>query len=163
MGVDVVASSTVQGFQFAEEILICRVGGVLTGLGLSHIERTISLVAIQPMPSSADYVVGLMNFAGSSLPVIDLAMRLGLPTSPYTLDTPIIVCLYERQRMGMIVQDIVGIRTLQDQDQQLTDEFSRYGTAFCASAHTDLGLVLMLDAAWLTQSELYPIGTTREH
>jgi hypothetical protein len=73
------------------------------------------------------------------------------------------VCLHEQQRMGVIVQDIVGIQNLQDQDQQLTDEFRRYGAAFCASAHTDLGLVLMLDAAWLTQSELYLIGTTREH
>lgn len=163
MKVESVVNSATGGVRVSEQILVCRVGGVLTCIPLSHIERTISLVAIQPMPSSADYVVGMMNFAGSSLPVIDLAMRLGLPTAPYTLDTPIMVCAHEKQRIGVIVQNIVGIRTLQDSDQQLAEEFSRYGTAFCASAHTDLGLVLMLDVAWLAYSALYPSRTTGEH
>lgn len=139
----------------SHQILVCRAGGVLTCLGLSHIERTISLVSIQSMPGAAEYVVGIMNFSGSSLPVIDLAIRLGLPSLPYTLDTPILVCVHEERRIGVIVQDIVGIRTLHSQDEQLSAEFGRYGAAFRASVHTDLGLVLMLDVSWLTQSELY--------
>lgn len=135
------------------QILVCRVGGMLTCIDLSDIERTISLVTIQPMPGSAPHVVGIMNFAGSSLPVIDLAIRLGLQSAAYTLDTPILVCVHEKRRIGVIVQDIVGIRA--QPDQQLTDEFGRYGAAFRASVHTDLGLVLMLNPTWLTQSDLY--------
>lgn len=150
------------GVQTTEQILLCRVGGALVCIALDHIERTIPLVAIQQMPCSADYVVGMMNFVGHSLPVIDLAMRLGLPTTPYSLDTPIMVCVHHKQRIGVIVQSIVGIRTLQNSDQQLTEELGRYGAAFCASVHTDLGLVLMLDSAWLVRSELYPSRTTGE-
>ncbi|MFY9261080.1 MAG: chemotaxis protein CheW [Gallionella sp.] len=162
MNADSVANSVTQTSRHPYQILVCRVGGVLTCISLSHIERTLSLVAIQPMPSCMDYVVGIMNFAGNSLPVIDLAMRLGLEPSPYTLDSPIMVCVQGGHRIGVIVQDIVGIRTLHDQERQLTDEFGRYGSAFSATAHTDLGLVLMLDVAWLTQSELYPKRMTGE-
>lgn len=137
------------------QVLMIRVGGELACLDLSNVERTFSLVALQAMPGSAPYVAGIMNYAGSSLPVVDLAIRLGLPSSPYTLDTPIVVCVHQHQRIGVIVQDIVGIQTLHEQDQQLTHEFSRHGAAFRASAHTELGLALLLDSAWLIQSELY--------
>lgn len=137
------------------QVLMIRVGGVLACIELSNVERTFSLVALQTMPSSAPYVAGIMNFAGSSLPVIDLAIRLGLPSSPYTLDTPIVVCVHEQQRIGVIVQDIAGIQILHERDQQLIREFSRHGAAFRASAHTGMGLALLLDAAWLIQPELY--------
>ena len=137
-------------------ILMLRAGGLLACIDLAHVERTISLVALQMMPGSADYVAGIMNYAGSSLPVIDLAIRLGLPSSAYTLDTPIMVCVHDDRRIAVIVEDVAGIGTLHTQDMQLTREFSRYGAAFRASAHTDLGLALLLDASWLTDAALYP-------
>lgn len=137
------------------QVLMIRMDGLLACIDLSNVERTFSLVALQAMPGSAPYVAGIMNFAGSSLPVIDLAIRLGVPSSPYTLDTPVVVCVHERQRICLIVQDIIGIQVLREQDRQLTREFSRYGAAFRASAHTGLGLALLLDSAWLVQCELY--------
>lgn len=138
------------------QVLMVGVGGLLACIDLNHVERTFSLVALQAMPGSAPYVAGIMNFAGSSLPVIDLALRLGLPSFPYTLDTPIMVCVQDNQRIGVIVQDVIGIQTLHEQDRQLTRELSRHGAAFRASAHTEQGLALLLDSAWLVQSGLYP-------
>lgn len=141
----------------ARQVLIIRIGGgTLACIDLDNVERTISLVDIQAMPGSAPCVVGIMNYAGSSLAVIDPAIRLGLQTSPYTLDTPILVCVHEQQRMGVILQDIVGLQTLRQQDQQLVRELGGHDMAFCASAHTEQGLAWLLDAAWLTQSELCP-------
>lgn len=155
MSTDMLTKEATLKSEASYQILICRVGEVLTCLDLSYIARTISLVSIQAMPGAAEHVVGIMNFSGSSLPVFDLAIRLGLPSLPYTLDTPILVCEHAGQRAGVIVQEIVGIRTLHRQDEQLSAEFGRYGAAFCASVHIDLGLVLMLDVSWLTQIELY--------
>lgn len=137
------------------QILLLKTGGMLACIDLCNVERTFSLVAMQLTPGSAPYVAGIMNYAGSSLPVIDLAIRLGLPSIPYTLDTPIMVCVHQQQRIAVIVQDIIGIQNLPVQDQQLTREFSRYGAAFRASAHTGSGLALLLDASWLMQAGLY--------
>lgn len=137
------------------QVLIVRTGGILACVDLCNVERTISLVAMQAIPGSAPYVAGIINYAGSSMAVIDLAIRLGLHSSPYTLDTPIMICVHQQQRIGVILQDIVGIQTLQQQDQQLTRQLGGQGLAFCASVHTVHGLALLLDAAWLAQSELY--------
>ena len=140
----------------ARQVLVIKIGdGMLACIDLVNVERTISLLAVQAMPGGASYVAGIMNYAGNSLVVIDLAIRLGLQSSPYTLDTPIVVCVYEQHRIGVIVRDIVGIQTLQQKDMQLTRELGGYGATFRASAHTDQGLALLLDDAWLTQSELY--------
>jgi purine-binding chemotaxis protein CheW len=141
--------------QNTPQVLLVKMGGMLACIDLHSVERTFSLVALQAMPGAAPYVAGIMNFAGSSLPVIDLAIRLGLPSSPYKLDTPIIVCAHGDHRVGVIVTDITGIHDLHEHDQQLTRELGRYGEAFRASVHTSLGLALLLDSAWLTQSELY--------
>lgn len=140
------------------QVLIIRAGDLLACIDLYNVERTISLVAMQAMPGSAAYVAGIMNYAGSSMAVIDLAIRLGLQSYPYTLDTPILICMHEQQRIGVIVQDIVGIQTLHHQDLQLTRELGGYGAAFRASAHTGQGLALLLDAEWLTSIELYHDG-----
>lgn len=137
------------------QVLLVKMGGMLACIDLHSVERTFLLVALQAMPGAAPYVAGIMNFAGSSLPVVDLAIRLGLPSSPYKLDTPIIVCAQDDHRIGVIVADIVGIHNLHEHDQQLTRELARYGEAFRASVHTSLGLALLLDSAWLTQSGLY--------
>lgn len=137
------------------QVLTLRLEGLLACVDLNSVERTHSLVAMQAMPGCAPYVAGIMNYAGNSLAVIDLAIRLGLPASPYTLDTPVMVIVQGGQRIGVIVPDIVGVEELHEQDRQLTREFARYGAAFRASAHTGLGLALLLDAAWLTQTELY--------
>lgn len=137
------------------QVLTIRLDGLLACVDLNSVERTHSLVAMQAMPGCAPYVAGIMNYAGNSLAVIDLAIRLGLSSSPYTLDTVIMICTHGGQRIGVIVPDIVGVEELHEQDRQLTREFSRYGAAFRASAHTGLGLALLLDAAWLTQTELY--------
>lgn len=142
--------------QTAREVLLLKMGDLFACIDIANVERTISLVAMQVVPGSAAYVVGIMNYAGSSLPVIDLAIRLGRVSAPYTLDTPIMVCVHGQQRLGVIVQNIEGIQSLCDHEQQLTHELARHGELFCASAHTRLGLALILDAAWLMQFGMYP-------
>lgn len=144
-------SSAPDTFQF----LTIKVANLLACVDLSNVERTFSLVEIKPMPGSAPYVVGILNYAGNSLPVIDLAIRLGLNSSPYLLDTPIMVCTHEKKSIGVIVQDIVGVQSQSEHEIQLADQLSGFGSAFSASVHTELGLALMLDVPWLIHSELY--------
>ena len=148
-------SSPVSSARDSFQLLTIKVANVLACIDLTHVERTFSLVDIKPMPGSAPYVVGILNYAGSSLPVIDLAIRLGLPSANYQLDTPIMVCTDGQKSVGVIVQDIVGVQAVDMQEFQLADELGSFGSAFTASVHTEPGLAFMLNVPWLTQSELY--------
>lgn len=43
------------------------------------------------LPKTADYFKGIINIRDTAIPVIDLRLRLGLPESPLTADSAIIV------------------------------------------------------------------------
>jgi len=155
MAVQEQTSTLVSSARDSFKLLTIKVSNVLACIDLTHVERTFSLVEVKAMPGSAPYVAGILNYAGSSLPVIDLAIRLGLPSSSYHLDTPIMVCTLEEKSIGVIVQDIVGVESVDIQEFQLADELSGFGSAFTASIHTEPGLALLLNVSWLIHSDLY--------
>ncbi|WP_223246779.1 chemotaxis protein CheW [Sulfuriferula thiophila] len=146
---------TPQPVSQAYQVLVARAGGLLVCIELECVERTFSLVALQPVPGGAPAVAGIMNYAGSSLPVIDIAVRLLLPAAPYSLDTPIVVCAHDGRRVGVIVSEIIGIQMLNREDMQLARELGGHGAAFSASLHTQQGLAYLLDSGWLTTFDLY--------
>lgn len=139
----------------ARQFLAVRAGELQICIELECVERTFSLVALQPVPGGAHFVAGIMNHAGVSLPVIDLALRLALPSAPYSLDTPIVMCRQGDRRVGVIVSDIIGIQSLNRREIQLARELEQHGAAFRASLHTSAGLAFLLDSAWLTEFSLY--------
>lgn len=141
--------------QDAYHVLAVKAGGLLICIDLESVERTFSLVALQPVPGGALFVAGIMNHAGKSLPVIDLAIRLALPASSYNMDTPIVVCSHGGRQVGVIVNDILGILALNRRDIQLSRELECHGSAFRASLHTPQGLAFLLDSAWLADFDLY--------
>ena len=68
------------------------------------------------LPHSPDYVRGVINLRGAVLPVIDLAVRLGLPATEPEDRNVIIVVDVESRTMGLRVDAVSDILTL-SQDQ----------------------------------------------
>ncbi len=48
-------------------------------LHLSQVERVVSMVAVSPLPQTPAVVVGVINYRGSVVPVLDLRPRFGFP------------------------------------------------------------------------------------
>ena len=64
------------------------------------------------LPHSPDYVRGVINLRGAVLPVIDLAVRLGLPATEPEDRNVIIVVDVESRTMGLRVDAVSDILTL---------------------------------------------------
>lgn len=101
---------------------------------LKHVLKVLPLMELQIVPDAPGYVKGLMNLQGNSVPVIDLAERLGITRAsvPYTIDTPILLCEVMHKHIGLIVDEILGVVTVEKGDLQLRSEFQeslRYFTA----------------------------------
>lgn len=137
------------------QVLMVKSGDMLAAIDLRHIVRTFSLVALQALPDAAPYVAGIMDFRGTSLPVIDLAIRLGQPSSAYTIHTPVILCTDNETQIGLIVPDILGIQIISKEDQQPTFELAPLNNAIRASVHTGQGMAFLLNTSWLVHTELY--------
>lgn len=86
------------------------------GVEILRVREIIGLLAITPLPQTPGYVKGVMNLRGRIIPVIDLRLRFGLPSTEATKETCIVVLETSEQDgsqtvMGAIVD---SVREVQD-------------------------------------------------
>lgn len=122
----------------ANDIQIC--------IDIQYLIKILPLPLLEPLPNSPSYVVGLMNVAGKSIPVIDLLIRLGLPrTQAYTLDTPILLCKSGTQQIGMAVDKVLGLNSISTAELQITAELNVENSPFTATIMMEDKSVLLMD------------------
>lgn len=117
------------------------------GLDLSVVKKIIPLALIEKVPKSLPYMVGVMNLAGKSVPIMDLALRLELNRKDiYSLDVPIILCQQGMSEIGLVVDKIMGIEVV-DKNllQENLDFLDKYSPVY-GVIHLNNVLILMLDA-----------------
>lgn len=95
---------------FNFSVLNCQVNRTRLCIDLKYIKKTLPLSKLEVMPNSAPYLVGLLNLAHKSVPVIDMGARLNLSrNSPYSLTTPVLLCSDGVHELGIIVDSILGL------------------------------------------------------
>lgn len=62
-----------------------------------------------PLPHSPDYVCGVINLRGTVLPIVELATRLGLKSSPPSARSVIIVVQITGRVVGLLVDEVSEI------------------------------------------------------
>lgn len=61
--------------------LTYRLGGELFAVDVRHVREILDVSSVTRVPTAPPYVRGLVNVRGRAVPIVDLHMRLGLPTS----------------------------------------------------------------------------------
>ena len=74
-----------------KQYLSFSVGGSDYGVGILRVKEILQYEAITPVPSMPPSVLGVLNLRGSVVPVIDLAVKFGLPPTAVTKRTCILV------------------------------------------------------------------------
>ena len=75
-------------------------------------------VKATPLPHSPGYVLGFINLRGSVIPVVDLALRLGLPAIKPTEQSAIIVIDSGKSLVGILVESVSDMVTVNPADMQ---------------------------------------------
>lgn len=128
------------------QVIHFLVQGIHLCIDLTYIEKALFLVALEFVPSSTDYLVGLMNYAGESIPVIDLALRLGLTRQkPYNLDTPLLICFDGQHHVAIVVDEILNMFNVYDQELQMQDDFKQEDSPFLAVIKNVNNLSLLIN------------------
>lgn len=106
MGADLVDDAVSIG----DGYLRFEAGGVNFCVCLKAVARVLLLPALQPVPCSASYIVGLLAIGERTIPVIDLARRLKLPGSGrYTVETPLLLCERHGREIGLVISRVDGV------------------------------------------------------
>lgn len=75
-------------------------------LPLDAVESVLLIAALQEVPNKHTSFEGVLNYHGHSIPIYSLQKLLNESATPeYTLDTPIVLCQIESQKLGLIVDE----------------------------------------------------------
>ncbi|MCR5792732.1 MAG: chemotaxis protein CheW [Lachnospiraceae bacterium] len=93
-----------------------RLGNEYYGIGINYVNEIIGIQPITEVPKTEDYIRGLINLRGKIIPVIDVRIRFGKEPVPYNDRTCIIVIEVNRFVVGVIVDTIADVVTIEDQN-----------------------------------------------
>ncbi|KQQ44493.1 chemotaxis protein [Duganella sp. Leaf126] len=101
------------------KVLVFHIGADRYGLRLRDVVRVLPLLDLKHLPLAPAPVVGLMDYHGASVPVIDLCLASGLPPGLDHFDTRIIVVDYRTPEgavhwLGLRAERVQGVQDLRD-------------------------------------------------
>lgn len=76
-------------------------------LALPLIFRIINPLEIFPLPDTPAFIVGVTNFSGEIIPMVDMKKMLNLPDLVENTGKKFILCKYEDMKVGFIVDNVI--------------------------------------------------------
>jgi purine-binding chemotaxis protein CheW len=124
------------------------------------IEHVIDIINVSPLtkvPNVPDYVVGITNLRGKVIPIVDVRLRFGKMSVDFNERTCIIVVEYNSVPVGLIIDQVSEVITLDDDDIAPPPSFSQtLDTRFIAGiGKTETGIKLILDCRNLLYDDMF--------
>jgi len=94
------------------QIVIFNLGKEEFGVNINEVREIIRMEQITNIPNTSEYIEGVINLRGGIIVVIDLAMKLGLPTKKSDNNTRIIVIEVNKNTVGMVVDSATEVLRL---------------------------------------------------
>jgi purine-binding chemotaxis protein CheW len=106
----------------AQELIAFRIGQQEFCVEVMSVREIRGWTPVTPVPQAPSYVRGIVNLRGTLLPIVDLAARLGYPSAEPTARHVIMVAQVGRQNIGLLVDGVSDIFTIQEGDVQPTPD-----------------------------------------
>jgi purine-binding chemotaxis protein CheW len=102
-------------------------------IGVAKVREVLEHTKITKLPRTAVFMKGIINLRGAGVPVIDLRLKFGLPETPITKDTSIIVMEVESQDGPVVVGALAdAVHEVVDIDEKSVEPAPRFGTRLAA-------------------------------
>jgi purine-binding chemotaxis protein CheW len=102
-------------------------------ISVAKVREVLEHTKITKLPRTAVFMKGIINLRGAGVPVIDLRLKFGLPETPITKDTSIIVMEVESQDGAVVVGTLAdAVHEVVDIDEASIEPAPRFGTRLSA-------------------------------
>ena len=68
-----------------------KLGDELFAINVAQVREVLELPLITKVPTAPEYMRGVVNVRGKAIPVVDLRLKFGLPSTPDTINSRIVV------------------------------------------------------------------------
>jgi purine-binding chemotaxis protein CheW len=106
--------------------LTFTLGENVYGIAIRHVTEIIGIQNVTKVPETPDFIKGIINLRGKIIPLIDVRLKFGKEEIPYTERTCIIVVETGSVQVGLIVDRVDDVLTIED-DQVAPPPENRIG------------------------------------
>lgn len=128
-----------------EQYVILTVGKELFGLKIYAIDEIIKMKPIVEIPNSHAFIEGVINLRGRIVPVVSLSKRIGNGVYTATKQTRIVVAEFNGEKIGLIVDKVSKVTSLQSIDEVSEVSGNNHKSLFEGVAHSEIGIVSILN------------------
>jgi purine-binding chemotaxis protein CheW len=96
--------------------LTFSLGGEEYGLEILKVQEIIGLMRVTPVPQTPSFIRGVINLRGKVIPVVDLRLKFGMEAADDTGHTCVIVVEVDKNRVGVIVDDVCEVLDIAARD-----------------------------------------------
>jgi purine-binding chemotaxis protein CheW len=107
------------------KFLTFTLGNEAYGLDIKYVTEIIGVQEITEVPELPDYIRGIINLRGKIIPVMDVRLRFKKPFMDYNDRTCIVVVDIKDVAVGLIVDAVSEVISIQDQDIVLPPELNK--------------------------------------
>jgi purine-binding chemotaxis protein CheW len=112
------------GDTVAHELIAFRVGAQEFCVNIMAVCEIRGWTEATALPQAPRFVRGVINLRGAVLPIVDFAMRIGLPSTEPTARHVVIVTQIGHQQVGLLVDAVSDILTVSDDAIQPTPDIA---------------------------------------
>ena len=99
-----------------DKYLIFKIGNESYGIEIKHVTEIIGMQGITPVPELPEHIKGIINLRGQIIPVMDVRTRFKMPQIDYDDRTCIIVVDVENVSIGLIVDIVSEVITIEEEN-----------------------------------------------
>jgi purine-binding chemotaxis protein CheW len=100
------------------------------GIEIVKVQEIIGYTKPTHMPNAPDFISGVINLRGIIIPIIDLRKKFKLPDKEYNKYTVIVVLEIATKVIGIIVDSVSDVLTINENDIQSVPEFNKFQTDY---------------------------------
>jgi purine-binding chemotaxis protein CheW len=137
--------SAAPAVQTDEQLVVFRLDNESYGIEIFRVHEIIRLREITPIPRTGEHIRGLVNLRGKTIPVVDLHARFELEPTEDTDATRIIVVETEQGNVGVVVDEVKEVITLDpEQIEQTPVLVASVSTEFVRGVAKQSGMLITL-------------------
>ncbi|HET7838173.1 MAG TPA: chemotaxis protein CheW [Rectinemataceae bacterium] len=135
----------------ANQYLTFTLDGEQYAVQVAKVREVLEHTKITKLPRTAEFMKGIINLRGTGVPVIDLRLKFGLPETPLTKDTSIIVMEVVSLDGKIVVGALAdAVHEVVDIEDGSIEPAPRFGTRLAAEfikgvGKRDEGFIIILD------------------
>jgi len=98
------------------------ISGETFGFPLSSIETVVRSAKLVRLPKATPELLGLLDFHGVLIPIVNIHARLNLPEQPIHVDQRIVIARSQKCTVGFVADSVESVQTYDDADTTASDE-----------------------------------------